>query len=201
MKTRNSLWKPDWPVRVRPMTLDDVGEVHRIEQATFSTPWSARSFVHDLTRDTTAFYLVIQSRPGVRFRDAPEDPDLGPTPILGYGGLWLLGDEVHVSTIAVREGWRRRGLGELLLLCMVQKAIELGATEATLEVRVSNRGPITLYEKYRFRVAGRRPRYYADTGEDAWIMTSEPIQTRAYRALLREREAHLRQRLWAQVAG
>lgn len=189
----------DWPVWVRPMTLDDVEEVYRIERATFSMPWSARSFTYDLTRNPAASYLVAQARPDLAWRDPPPAPDLRDAPILGYGGLWLLVDEAHVSTLAVRPGWRGRGLGELLLWHLLQRALNLGAQEATLEVRVSNRVAIALYEKYRFHVVGRRIRYYSDNQEDAFIMTTEPLQTPAYRALLAQRRAVLHQRLWAQV--
>lgn len=189
----------EWPVLVRPMALDDVEEVYRIERATFSMPWSARSFTYDLTRNPSAFYLVAQARPGLVWRGAPSLPDLQEAPILGYGGLWMLVDEGHISTLAVRPGWRGRGLGELLLWHLLQKAVELGAQEATLEVRVSNQAAIALYQKYRFHVVGRRPRYYTDNQEDAFIMTTEPLQTPAYRALLAERRAALLRRLWAQI--
>ncbi len=194
------LFSEEWPVLVRPMTLDDVEEVYRIERATFSMPWSARSFTYDLTRNLSAFYLVAQARSDLVWHEAPSQPDLREAPILGYGGLWMLVDEGHVSTLAVRPGWRGRGLGELLLWHLLQKAVELGAQEATLEVRVSNEAAIALYQKYRFHVVGRRPRYYTDNQEDAYIMTTEPLQTAAYRALLAERRAALLRRLWAQVA-
>lgn len=190
----------EWPVVVRPMTLDDVEEVYHIERVTFSMPWSARSFTYDLTRNPSASYLVAQARPELVWHGAPSLPDLREAPILGYGGLWMLVDEGHVSTLAVRPGWRGRGLGELLLWNLLQKAVELGAQEATLEVRVSNQAAIALYQKYRFHVVGRRPRYYTDNQEDALIMTTEPLQTAAYRALLAERRAALLRRLWAQVA-
>ncbi|MGQ9456716.1 MAG: ribosomal protein S18-alanine N-acetyltransferase [Anaerolineae bacterium] len=190
----------EWPVLVRPMVLDDVEEVHRIERATFSMPWSARSFTYDLSRNPSAFYLVAQARRDLFWREAPSLPDLQEAPILGYGGLWMLVDEAHISTLAVRPGWRGRGLGELLLWHLLQKAVELGAQEATLEVRVSNQAAIALYQKYRFHVVGRRPKYYTDTQEDAFIMTTEPLQTPAYRAFLAERRDALLRRLWAQVA-
>ena len=190
----------EWPVLVRPMVLDDVEEVYRIERATFSMPWSARSFTYDLSRNPSAFYLVAQARRDLAWREAPSLPDLQEAPILGYGGLWMLVDEGHISTLAVRPGWRGRGLGELLLWHLLQKAVELGAQEATLEVRVSNQAAIALYQKYRFHVVGHRPRYYTDNQEDAFLMTTEPLQTPADRALLAERRAALLRRLWAQVS-
>ena len=84
-------------------------------------------------------------------------------------------DEAHITTFAVHPGWRRQRIGERLLLAFLDLAIGRHAREATLEVRLSNIAARRLYEKYGFRPVGLRPRYYSDDGEDALIMTTEPL--------------------------
>jgi ribosomal-protein-alanine N-acetyltransferase len=69
------------------------------------------------------------------------------------------------------------GLGELLLLSLLDQSIGLGAYVATLEVRVSNSTAIALYHKYGFEIVSRRKRYYTDNNEDAYIMTTAPLET------------------------
>jgi ribosomal-protein-alanine N-acetyltransferase len=95
--------------------------------------------------------------------------------IVGYSGMWLMVDEAHITTIAVDPAYRSEGIGELLLLALLERAQDLGAGEATLECRVSNHIAQALYRKYTFHDAGIRKRYYSDDGEDALIMTSEPL--------------------------
>ena len=102
--------------------------------------------------------------------------------------MWLLVDEAHVTTFATRRAWRRQGVGERLLLALLDLAAARGAHEATLEVRPSNAPARRLYEKYGFKVVGVRPRYYSDDNEDALIMTTESLDGRA----MRERIAELR---------
>ena len=84
-------------------------------------------------------------------------------------------DEAHITTFAVAPAWRRRRIGERLLLAVLDLAVARGAREATLEVRLSNLAARRLYEKYGFRPVGIRPRYYSDDHEDALIMTTEPL--------------------------
>lgn len=191
--------KSDWPVLVRPMAREDVEEVHAIEETSFSTPWSAGAFLYELKQPTTCC-VVLASRPDMRFRDAPPMP-AGEEIILGYGILWLLMDEAHVSTLAVRPEWRGRGLGELLLLHLLERAVREEASEVTLEVRTSNQPAIGLYRKYGLETVGLRPHYYPDNREDAWIMTVKGIQASAYRNLLARRRDALRRRLWSQVVA
>ena len=93
-------------------------------------------------------------------------------------------DEAHVTTFAVDPDFRRRSIGERLLLAMLDVAIANGAREATLEVRLSNMAARKLYEKYGFRPVGLRPRYYSDDNEDALIMTTEPLGEPAMQARL-----------------
>jgi ribosomal-protein-alanine N-acetyltransferase len=116
--------------------------------------------------------------------------------VMGYAGMWVLaGSDAHITTIAVHPLYRGRGIGELLLLRCIDRAIETHAERVTLEVRVSNDVAKRLYEKYRFSIQGRRPRYYSDNGEDAEIMTTPEINTPGYRALLEKYRAGLEARL------
>jgi ribosomal-protein-alanine N-acetyltransferase len=108
--------------------------------------------------------------------------------VAGYGGMWLMVDEAHITTFAVHPAWRRQRIGERLLLAFLDLAIERGAHEATLEVRLSNVPARRLYEKYGFRPVGLRPRYYSDDNEDALIMTTDALGAPA----MRERIERLR---------
>ena len=102
--------------------------------------------------------------------------------------MWLMVDEAHITTFAIHPAWRRKHIGERLLLAFVDLAVDRGATEATLEVRLSNLAARRLYEKYGFRPVGLRPRYYSDDHEDALIMTTERFAD----PRMRERIARLR---------
>ncbi|MCI0582433.1 MAG: ribosomal protein S18-alanine N-acetyltransferase [Chloroflexi bacterium] len=143
------------------MTLDDLPEIHRIERASFSVPWPDDAYRSELVANRLASYLVVRAEvePGA----------------IAYGGIWLMVDEAHITTFAVDPAWRRQGVGETLLIALLDLAIARHAREATLEVRLSNVPARRLYEKYGFRPVGLRPRYYSDNGEDALIMTTEPL--------------------------
>jgi ribosomal-protein-alanine N-acetyltransferase len=91
--------------------------------------------------------------------------------------MWLMVDEAHITTFAVHPRWRRRRIGEHMLITLLDLAVARRAREATLEVRLSNLAARRLYEKYGFRPVGLRPRYYSDDNEDALIMTTEPLDS------------------------
>jgi ribosomal-protein-alanine N-acetyltransferase len=101
--------------------------------------------------------------------------------ILDYGGFWLMAGEAHISTIAVRPEWRRR-IGELLLVAMLDRAVELGGDLTTLEVRVSSVAAQSLYQKYGFAKVGLRSHDYRDRGEDALIMTTKHLTSVAFQS-------------------
>ena len=117
--------------------------------------------------------------------------------ILGFAGMWLMFDEAHVTTIGVRRSMRGRGLGELMLVHLVEAAREMGARRLTLEVRVSNQVAQSLYRKYSFKEEGIRKRYYSDDGEDALIMWSDRLDDPAFLASFRDLKARLEERLRA----
>jgi ribosomal-protein-alanine N-acetyltransferase len=157
--------RPPVKVLIEPMRLEDLDAVHRIELASFSSPWPANAYRSELETNRLASYLV-----------ARVDGE-----IVAYGGMWLMVDEAHITTFAVHPAWRRQKIGERLLLAFLDVAVARQAREATLEVRLSNISARRLYEKYGFRPVGLRPRYYSDDGEDALIMTTEPIRDAPYR--------------------
>lgn len=130
-----------------------------------------------------------------REKEARSAEQREPAPVVGYGGFWLMVDEAHISTIASHPQWRGRGIGELLLMTMVDGAVEMGARFVTLEVRVSNAVAQALYRKYDFEQVGIRRGYYSDNREDALIMTTPRITTDKFRLRFQELKASLFERL------
>jgi len=104
-------------------------------------------------------------------------------------------DEAHISTIASHPDWRRNGVGELLLVAMIESAAEMGAGVVTLEVRASNQGAQSLYRKYGFEQVGLRKRYYSDNNEDALIMSTSRITGAPFVSQFERLKGHLFRRL------
>jgi len=149
--------RPPVRLRIEPMRFGDLAAVQEIERASFTTPWPPHAYRSELESNRLATYLVVRAG----------------SVVVAYAGMWLMVDEAHITTFAVHPSWRRRRVGERLLVALVDLAIARQAREATLEVRLSNLAARRLYEKYGFRPVGLRPRYYSDDGEDALIMTTE----------------------------
>ncbi|MCY0876285.1 MAG: ribosomal protein S18-alanine N-acetyltransferase [Firmicutes bacterium] len=139
------------------MTVRDIDRVLVIERASFSAPWSRNAFLGELTENHFARYLLLSK---------------GGTPI-GYGGMWVIIDEAHVTNIAVLPDHRGQRLGERMLRQLMAEAIALGARKMTLEVRVSNQPALGLYRKLGFQDGGIRRGYYTDNHEDALVMWVE----------------------------
>lgn len=144
-------------VTFRKMRYEDIPEVCAIEAEAFPTPWSEQAFVNELTQNQFAQYIVMQH---------------GDT-VIGYGGMWIIIDEAHVTNIAVMGEFRGRKLGERLMAELSSRAVQLGARRMTLEVRPSNEVAKRMYIKFGFEAVGLRPGYYTDNGEDAIIMWAE----------------------------
>ncbi len=126
---------------------------------------------------------------------SPPPPEERPESILGFVGVWLLPDDVHIVTVAVRESHRRRGIGELLLIVAIELAQENQQPRVSLECRVSNTPALALYEKYGFRQVGLRPRYYSDNHEDAYVLAVRSVTSPQYRSeFQRLKEEHQRRR-------
>ena len=182
------------PYVVQPMTLADLDQVMAIEQVSFSSPWSEQAYRYEITQNLYSTMLVIRQSAYSRDPLGAMLSVLGlrrPDPVRGYGGFWLLVDEIHISTIAVHPQFQGQGLGEMLLLSLLDEGIAQGARNATLEVRVSNLPAQSLYHKYAFSVVSRQKRYYADNNEDAYIMATPPFGAPEFQANLQECRAQL----------
>ena len=146
-------------VSIRRMTLDDIPAVHQIDQLAFSLPWPERSFRYEVEENKISRCWV-----------AVENEQ-----VVSMLVLWLVEDEAHIATIATHPDYRRRGIGETLLLTALSQAQQEGATRAFLEVRAGNRGAQAMYTKYGFIQDGIRQRYYKDNNEDAVLMSLDDI--------------------------
>ena len=142
---------------IRRMKQEDLDEVTALEKATFTIPWSRESFRQELARNVAARYLVAESE----------------GKIIGYAGAWIILDESHITNIAVAESYRGQGVGRKLTQALLQLLSNLGASYATLEVRVSNERAQNLYRSLGFISVGKRKRYYEDNQEDAFLMVCE----------------------------
>ena len=142
---------------IRPMNAGDLDAVTAIEAATFARPWSRQSFQQELERNVAARYLVAEKNGQV----------------VGYAGAWIILDESHITNIAITEAERGKGIGRKLTEALMQYLSNLGASYATLEVRVSNERAQHLYKSLGFVSAGKRKRYYEDNNEDAFLMVCQ----------------------------
>lgn len=144
-------------INVRPMREEDIEQIVEIEKLSFPTPWSAYAFRCELEDNKFAHYLVLTD-------------SQASSKVVGYGGMWVIIDEAHVTNIAFLPEYRGKGLGKILLLAILQLAFSKGAKSITLEVRVSNEQAQNLYRKMGFRAVGIRKNYYTDNNEDAYLM-------------------------------
>jgi [ribosomal protein S18]-alanine N-acetyltransferase len=203
------------------MTLSDVPRVVEIERLAYPSTWPPSAYRKELQDNRWAHYIVLRDkalaaeRVTVPARE-PEKPrrffplsflpnrsvtTLHPpelSSIIGFAGLWLMVDEAHITTIAMHPDHRRMGLGEFMLVSLIDIAYQIGAKWVTLEVRVSNYPAQNLYRKYGFREAGLRHRYYSDNNEDALIMWTDEINSPAYKHKFQELEAALMKKLEVQ---
>lgn len=164
---------------LRYMRPSDIARVVEIDKQSFSTPWSARSYTYEIKESNYSHMVVLEDQREYtiqgwkRFLRNLNGNTNGYEMrhnLLGYGGLWRIMEEAHISTIATEKSQRGKGYGEILLAAMIKRSLTLGATYVVLEVRVSNTVAQKLYEKYEFEVVDRKTNYYRDNGEDAFDM-------------------------------
>ena len=144
----------------RARTGDPLEAVARLQNLSFSRPWSAEAIGWELRHTDVARLFVLE--------DTAQAAD-GST-LVAYCGCWLVLDELHVNSLAVLPEARSRGHARRLLLDVFQEMTAEGATAATLEVRRSNTAALALYRGLGFQIEAERPNYYQQPSEDALIL-------------------------------
>ena len=175
LEPRPNAFGEDAPLRIEQMSDADVKEVLRIEQQSFSTTWPANAFYQELHENKLAHYFV--GRLGDR--------------VVAYGGIWVILEDSHITTIAVSPAYRGRKYGEILLLHMLDQAMSRGASWMTLEVRESNTVAQALYRKYGFTTVSTRKGYYSDNNENALVMWAGNLKSEIYKNRIRALRAAL----------
>lgn len=196
---------------IRQMQENDIPQVIEIDREAFPTQWprpTYSTFKQEL-RNRLAYYIVavrqfsnphstsdIKStgmgailyrlRRALLSSRASHQMTTTTSYVVGVAGFWIMVDEAHITTIAVRKDYQRQGIGERLLISVIEMATQMNAKVVTLEVRVSNIPAQTLYKKYGFQKVGLRRAYYTDNGEDALLMTTDPIDSASFHAQFKQ---------------
>jgi len=202
---------------VRLMRREDIAQVSEIDREAFPTLWPPTNYQHELNNRLAHYIVACDEEKKVEEADVQATPEkrrsglasrvrqlfsydrfLGNEPppstreyITGFAGFWIMADEAHIINIAVREIHRCQGIGELLLIAVIDLAAKLNVCIITLEVRASNVAAQSLYYKYGFTQVGLRRGYYTDDREDGVLMSTEDITSAPFQARLQQlKQAH-----------
>jgi ribosomal-protein-alanine N-acetyltransferase len=143
-------------LRFVPIAEEHLEAIMAIEQEAYPEPWTVRMFEDEIRSERSYFF--------VGFLDDT---------LAAYGGFWLVLDEAHITSVAVRDTFRGRSYGRQLMDFLLAEAVDAGARHATLEVRVSNLRARNLYVSLGFRPVGVRKGYYPKNNEDAIVMLKD----------------------------
>jgi len=205
------------PGYVRPMHREDIAQVVEIDREAFPTEWPPSNFRHELENRLAHYIVACDAGRTVDNPEVAVSPRKGFTGlvsgikrlfgrnsyltserqapdkhyIIGFAGFWVMADEAHITTIAARKEYRQQGVGELLLMSIIEMANKLKARIITLEVRASNTAAQRLYSKYGFIQVGLRRGYYTENREDGILMSIEDMSSAQFQARIKQlKEAH-----------
>lgn len=139
-----------------PLQEEYLEQILDVEMEAYPEPWTVGMFREEIRNKRSYFFVALA-----------EDE------FVGYAGFWLVLDEAHITSVTVADDYRGRGYGREQVIHLLEKALELGARSATLEVRPSNHPARKLYDSLGFRAVGMRKGYYSKTNEDAVVMMKE----------------------------
>jgi ribosomal-protein-alanine N-acetyltransferase len=150
-------------VSISPMTEHDLLEVVDIEEQSGLSRWGWAAYYSEVQGGNRDLMLVARA-PGSKLRRVSHT-------LAGYIVARIAADELHINNVAVREIYRRQGIGLNLLDRILKEGRRRGVKAAFLELRAGNRAALSLYEKCGFRLSSRRKKYYSEPPEDALVMT------------------------------
>lgn len=170
---------------LKPLTQDLLPAVLDLDRRCFGGLWTLEGYQREL--DSPNSELLVLQPSSEQWITATSDkaeveasqqslPNSPSPPLLGLGCYWSILEEAHITILAIDPTCQGQGLGQALLCALLNSACRRGLERATLEVRISNQPAFSLYTKFGFREAGRRRRYYPDTGEDALVLWRGGLQ-------------------------
>ena len=186
------------------MQLSDLDAIMEIEPQSFGTHhWTRENFLREMDNGIATYLVAEQIRRHPEHSEGSIDSNLGvlhcvqddtscqllrfaqndKSIAIGYIGVWIVIDEMHIVTLAVAPSHRRQGIAEALLLSVLDLAQKHNIRGVTLEVRLSNLPAQNLYRKYSFQRQGLRPNYYEDNKEAALLLWTEDLSTEKFRML------------------
>lgn len=149
-------------VSITRMTEHDLLEVVEIEENSGLSRWGWAAYYAELQGNNRHLMLVA--------RVNQEHKQRGSQSLAGYIVARMGADELHINNVAVRDAYRRQGIGRQLLKSILREGKRSGVATGFLELRAGNHAALALYEKCGFRVTARRQKYYSEPGEDALVM-------------------------------
>lgn len=161
--TAQSVTAVGWGISITGMTEHDLLEVVEIEESTGLSRWGWAAYYAELQGSNNHLMLVARVADAEQSRHRPS--------LAGYIVGRMGANELHINNVAVRERYRRGGIGRALLKLILEEGKRVRVPRAFLELRAGNRAALALYEECGFRVTARRGRYYSDPVEDALVMT------------------------------
>ncbi len=171
--TKDSLNK----LKIRSMKNQDIDQVLSIEKDAFPNLFPSTNFRTEISRKISNCIIAeipedfLLNASTFQYRNGYTGQQKGESFIIGYSITWEIVDETHIISIGVRRRYLRRGIGEKIISKIISDSTKKCRQCITLEVRPSNNAAIKLYEKFDFKIVGKRDRYYSDNLEDALIMT------------------------------
>lgn len=174
-------------LEIKPLTAAKVPEIVELDRLCIGGLWTAEAYLREIESSRSSLLALNVSERDLSFESKPK--------IVGMACLWAIVDEAHITLLAVAPEYRQQGLGQLLLLTMLEDAISRQLEWATLEVNVNNSRALNLYQKYGFQVVGTRKGYYQPAGEDASILWLKGIQQSEFQSSLAKWQYQLSDRL------
>ena len=173
-----------FPAVIETLTEADLSAVVQMDQDCFGGLWTEAGYRREIESPNSQL-LIMKAAPMLKEQSLPSasvsvGTEQTNSTLMGIGCVWFILEEAHITILAIQPPYRRQGLGQLLLITLLENAIHRQAEWATLEVRISNHAAQKLYERLGFVTIGQRKKYYQDTGEDALILWNKGLQNQSF---------------------
>jgi [ribosomal protein S18]-alanine N-acetyltransferase len=193
-------------LKLQPPQSEQLSQVVDLDRRCLGGLWSLEGYQRELNSPNSSLLVLsipieidksdrLLERTSLHISSPPNPTIANREQIVGFGCFWAILEEAHITLLMIHPEYQGQGLGQLLLVALLEDAMRRKLERATLEVRVSNKAAISLYKKFGFQVAGRRKGYYQETGEDASILWRGDLHRPEFAEEIKTWQKHIRDRL------